>query len=66
MALSVGQDPCDPHARLEALLEAAELAALPRRQVDLAGLALCAEEDLVVPEMGKDFGDAFMPQKRVQ
>ena len=50
MALSVWQDPGDPHARLEALLEAAELAALPRRQVDLARLALRAEEYLVVPE----------------
>ena len=50
MALPVGQDPCDPHARLEALLEAAELAALPRRQADHAALALRAEEDFVVPE----------------
>ena len=50
VALSVWQDPGDPHARLEALLEAAELAALPRRQVDLARLALRAEEYLVVPE----------------
>ena len=50
VALAVWQHPGDPHARLEALLEAAELAALPRRQVDLARLALRAEEYLVVPE----------------
>ena len=53
MALPVGQDPGDPHARLEALLEAAELATLPRRQVDLARLSLRAEEYLVVPEIAK-------------
>ena len=52
MALPVGQYPGDPHARLEALLEAAELAALPRRHVDLARLSLRAAEDLVVPKIG--------------
>ena len=53
MSLPVGQDPGDPHASLEALLEAAELATLPRRQVDLARLSLRAEEYLVVPGTAK-------------
>ena len=53
MALAVGQHPGDPHARLEALLEAAELATLPRRQVDLARLSLRAEEYLIVPETAR-------------
>ena len=53
MALPVGQDPGDPHARLEAFLEAAELATLPGRQVDLARLSLRAEEYLVVPRTAK-------------
>ena len=53
MALPVGQDPGDPHARLEAFLEAAELATLPGRQVDLARLSLRAEEYLVVPGTAK-------------
>ncbi len=62
VALSVGQHPRDPHARVQALLEPAVLAALPRLQVDLAVLALGAEEDLVVlaldsaPEEGSTAG----------